>query len=327
MKANGMKSRFMLRGAALAFGLVLAAAAQNRYHAKIATEDGSPLPGTPQIIPSLAVTLAPDCQIVTSFGDGTIEYVVNWRARPYDPATADMCSVTIRLKGYRTVQATLRQGGVVVLKRIGDNEGSLVSMTALKAPEQAQKAYGKGVANMTDQKWAAAQKHFERAVEIYPDYAGAWTDLGAVLLQQSDHEKARAAWEHAIQADPKYIKPYVELTRLDLEEKRTEDAANLAERAMATNPVEFPSIYFYDGVANYNLKRFPAAEKSARRAIDLDTNHEIPRAEVLLGSVLAAEGDRHGAVEHLKKYLELAPKAPDAADINRNIEKLEAQDR
>lgn len=306
-----------------ALAAALAVLGQTRYHAKITTEDGSQLPATPQIIPSMSQRLVQNCRILTEFGDGTVEYIVDWRSRPYDPATEDECAVTIRLKGYRTMEATLRNQSVVVMKRVGDNEGSVVSVTALKAPEQAQKAYGKGVAAMTDQKWAAAQKNFEKAVEIYPDYASAWSDLGAVMLQQSDAAKARADWERAIQADPKYIKAYVQLTRLDLEEKRAEDAANLAERSMAMNPVEFPSIS-YDAAANYNLKRFAAAEKSVRRAIDLDTNHEIPRAEVLLASSLAAQGDRHGALEHFRKYLELFPKAPDAADVNRSISKLES---
>jgi tetratricopeptide (TPR) repeat protein len=294
------------------------------FRAKVATEDGTPLPATPQIIPALSQTLAPNCRIVTTFGDGSVEYLVDWRLRPYDPATADMCSVTIRLKGYRTTEATFRQNTVIVLKRIGDNEGSLVSITALKAPEPAQKAYGKGVIAMTDQKWAAAEKNFERAVEIYPEYAAAWSDLGEVMHAQANDEKARADWERAIQADPKYVKPYLQLTRLDLEQKRTEDAANLAERAMAMNPIEFPSIYFYDAVANYNLKRIAPAEKSVRRAIELDTKREFPRAEVLLGSVLAAKGDRQGALEHLRKYLELSPKAQDAAEVNRTIERLES---
>ncbi|MGD0435224.1 MAG: tetratricopeptide repeat protein [Bryobacteraceae bacterium] len=320
-----MRLTLALRLAILALAAVPAAEGQT-YHAKLATEDGSPLPGTPQIVPALSERLVPNCRIVTMFGDGGVDYLVDYRSRPYDPATADVCEVTIRLKGYRTMEATFRQGGVVVLKRIGDNEGSLVSITALKAPEQAQKAYGKGVVAMTDKKWAAAQKNFERAVEIYPDYAAAWSDLGLVLYEQSNAEKARAAWEHAVAVDPKYMKPYLQLTRLDLEEKRTEDAANLAERALATNPVEFPQIYFYHAVANYNLKRFAVAEKSVRRAIDLDSHREIPRAEVLLASVLAAEGDRQGAVQHLRKYLELAPKATDAAEVTRSIEKLENAD-
>jgi tetratricopeptide (TPR) repeat protein len=321
---QGMRSRSALRVAILSLAAMLVATGQTSFRAKVATEDGSPLPQTPQIIPTPSERLVPNCRILTTFGDGTVEYIVDWRSRSYDPATADMCSVTIRLKGYRTTEATFRQNAVIVLKRTGDNEGSLVSMTALKAPEQAQKAYGKGVVAMTDKKWAAAQKNFERAVEIYPDYAAAWSDLGQVLREQSNPEKARAAWERALEVDPKYVKPYLQLTRLDLEEKRMEDAASLAERALAINPIEFPAIYFYDAAANYNLKRLAAAEKSARRAIGLDTRHEIPRAEVLLGSVLAAEGDRRGAVEHLRKYLEISPKAPDAAEVSRTIAKLES---
>ena len=310
--------------AVLFLAAMLVATGQTRFQAKVATEDGSPLPQSPQIIPTPSERLVPNCRILTMFGDGTVEYIVDWRSRPYDPATADMCSVTIRLKGYRTTEATFRQNSVVVLKRIGDNEGSMVSMTALKAPEQAQKAYGKGVVAMTDKKWAAAQKNFERAVEIYPDYAAAWSDLGEVLREQSNPEKARAAWERALEVDPKYVKPYLQLTRLDLEEKRMEDAASLAERAFALNPIEFPAIYYYDAAANYNLKRLAEAEKSVRRAIDLDTRHEIPRAEVLLASVLAAQGDRRGALEHLRKYLEISPKAPDAAEVSRAIAKLES---
>ena len=89
------------------------------------------------------------------------------------------------------------------------------------------------------------------------------------------------------------------------------------------NPIEFPAIYFYHAVATYNLKRFDAAEKSARRTIDLDSHQEFPRAELLLGSVLAVRGDRAGALEHLRKYLELSPKAPDAAQVNQAISQLE----
>jgi tetratricopeptide (TPR) repeat protein len=319
-----MRSTSTLRFCTLALAAVVLASGQMRYKAKIALEDGSPLPTSPQIIPVPSQRLMSGCRILTMFGDGTMEYIVNWRSRPYDPSTADMCDVTIRLKGYRTTQATLRNGGVIVLKRIGDNEGSTVSMTALKAPEPAQKAFGKGVAAMTDQKWAVAQKNFERAVEIYPDYAAAWSDLGEVFLQQSNAKEARVAWERAVQADPAYVKPYVQLARLALQERRMEDAVNIAERAFALNPVEFPAIYFFSAAANYNLKRMDASEKSARRAIELDTNHEIPRAQLLLGSVLAAKGDRDGALKHMRKYLEISPNATDAAEVNGMIAKIES---
>ena len=310
--------------AALAAMLTAASTASaETFHAMIVTEDGSPLARDPQIIPMLTNSLVQECVILTVFGNGSIQYAVNLRSRPYDPATVDVCSVTIRMKGYRTVQATLRNNATIVLKRIGLHEGSTVSATALNAPEPAKKAYGKGVEAMTDEKWAAAQKNFEKAVGIDPDYAPAWSDLGQVLKEQSKPDEARAAWEKAVQADPKYLKPYIQLTELDLEQKRPEDAIAIGGRAIALNPQEFPELYFYYAAANFNLKHYDEAERTVRRAIDLDSAHEVPRAEVLLGSVLIAKGDRSGALQHFRKYLEIVPKAQDADQIKRAIAQLE----
>lgn len=318
----------MQLNSALAVGLVAlalsAAASAQTYHAQIVTEDGSPLPTSPQIIPSLSQTLTQECAIVNIFGNGSVQYLVNYRSRPYDPATADMCDVTIRLKGFQTLQVTLRNDSTVVLKHIGLHEGSTVSATSLKAPEAARKAFGKGVNAMDDQKWPAAQKNFEKAIEIYPDYAQAWSDLGEVLRRQSKPDDARGAWEKAVAADPKYIKPYIQLAMLDLDEQKAEAAAEIAGKAVAMNPLEFPELYFYNAVANFNLKHLDVAESSARRATELDTAHEVPRAELLLGTVLIAKGDRAGGLQHFRKYLELVPKAPNAEQVRRAIAELEA---
>ena len=302
-----------------------ATATAETFHSQIVTEDGSPLPTSPQIIPSLTERLESECAIVNIFGNGSVQYAVNYRSRAYDPATADMCSVTIRLKGFQTAQVTLRNDATIVLKHSGVlREGSTVTASSLNAPEPAKKAFGKGVNAMGDEKWAAAQKNFEKAVELYPEYAMAWSDLGEALRRQSKPTEARAAWEKAVAVDPKYIKPYVQLTMLDLEEKHLEDAATIAGKAVAMNPLEFPDLYFYNAMANYNLKHMDVAETSARRATELDTAHEIPRAELLLGSVLAARGDRSGALQHFRKYLEMAPKAQDAEQVRRAIAQLEA---
>ncbi len=307
----------------VAFAAVATASAQS-YHATIVTEDGSPLPNSPQIIPDVSERLVQECAIVNIFGNGSIQYVVNYRSRPYDPSTADMCSVTIRMKGFQSMNATLRNDATIVLKHVGLHEGSTVSATALNAPEPAKKAFGKGVNAMDDGKWAAAQKDFEKAVQIDPDYASAWSDLGEVLQKQAKPAEARAAFEKAVQADPKYIKPYIQLTMLDLQEKHPEDAIAIGGRAVAMNPLEFPELYFYYAAANFNLKHFDVAETYARRATDLDHAHEIPRSELLLASVLAAKGDRTGALQHFRKYLEILPKAPDADQVKRAIAQLEA---
>jgi|SRR5579872_4250191 len=313
----------VLAAGILALTIAAAASAQT-YHATIVTEDGSPLPYSPQIIPNVSDRLVQECVIVNIFGDGNVQYLVNYRSRAFDPATTDVCTVTIRLKGYRTAQVTFRNNATIVLKHMGLHEGLTVSATALNVPEPARKAFGRGENAFNDEKWAAAERNFEKAVEIDPDYAQAWSHLGEVLERESKTAEARAAWEKAVAADPKYIRPYVQLAMLDLAEKHPEDAAAIAGKAVAMHPLESPELYFYNAVANYNLKHLDVAEMSARRATELDAAREIPRAELLLGTVLIAKGNRAGGLQHFKKYLELVPKAQDAEQVKKAIAQLEA---
>jgi Flp pilus assembly protein TadD len=304
-------------------GVALATAHAQTYHAKIVTEDGTPLRTTPQIRVGMASNLAPACVVFNVFGNGGVEYYHNWRTPLANPKAADECPVTIRLSGYRMTEAVMRDGATIVLKRVGDHEGSTVALSSLRAPEDARKAYDKGVAALADNKLSAAQKNLERAVGIYPEYAQAWSELGDVYQKESKQTEARDAFEHASKADPKYIRPYVQLARLALAEHRIEDALEITNRALALRPIDVPGIYYYNAVANFNLKQYDAAEKSARQTIQADTDHEIPRAEHLLGLTLAAKGDRAGALEHMRKYVAANPKAEDAAEVKQQIEKLE----
>ncbi len=235
----------------------------------------------------------------------------------------DKCAITIWLKGYRKATVTLHDGAVIVLKQMGDPEGSTVSVSALHVPKDAAKAYDKGLEAMSDGKLAGAQKQFERAVALDPDYAQAWSQLGEVLEQESDPKEATDACEHALKADPKYIRPYLQLIRLAVAGKRMEDAAAMGERAIQLDPMEFPGIYYYDAVANYELKHADVAEKAAGRAIELDKAHDYPSAEALLGKVLADKGDSRGALDHFTKYLRLAPKADDVPAIRQRMAELE----
>jgi tetratricopeptide (TPR) repeat protein len=205
------------------------------------------------------------------------------------------------------------------MRRPGSYSNPTVSLTTLAAPEDAKKAFQKGVDAMAGKKWAAARMEFERAVAAYPDYTPAWDALGEVLVEQSQPQPARQAFERAVKSDPKFAPAWAQLARLAADEGRMQDSLDAAERALQLDSTGFPAVYVSQASAYLALQRLDAAERSARRAIELDTFHEIPRAERVLGSVLAAKGDPKGAVEHWKKYLQMSPKADDAAEVRKRI--------
>jgi tetratricopeptide (TPR) repeat protein len=310
----------ILRAAART-GIGLAATAlvswsQLTYRARIVVEEGVPPPVTPQIIPDRQS----QCAIVNLFGNGIVEYAT-------DPAfRSDECLVTIRLAGYRKTDVTLHEGAVVVMNRPGSHANPTVSLATLEAPEKAKRAYEKGVAAMFGKKWEAAQKEFKRAVAIHASYAPAWCALGETLERESKPQEARAAYRHAVKAEPGFAKAWVRLAQLEVAEGRLQDALEAARQAIRLDATGFPAVYAAQAMADLGLDHPDAAEKSARRAVELDTYHEVPRAESALASVLAAKGDREGAIKHWKKYLEMSPKAGDAAEVKRRIADLEARE-
>lgn len=268
-----------------------------QQQANIKTEDGTPFATSPQII-----MLRHDCDILDVFGSGLVVFRPHFYA---DPVSAPPCEARIIAAGYRPVTVTLSDGAVIVLKRLGANEGSGVSMTNLRAPEAARKEYERGEQDLARKKWAEASGHFERAVAGYPQYASAWSELGAALERQGKLAEAEQALNRAIAADPKYIKPYGQLAELLGDQKRWEDSIEVAERAFRLNPIEFPQVYCAHARASLELGRLDEAEKSARQAIENDTQHSVPQAEYFLAQILAAKGDRTGASQHFKKYLKL----------------------
>ena len=154
------------------------------YHAKIVLSNGADLPAPPLFTaPPAGHDLAP-CHILDSFGNGEVRYVVPFipAYRGPDPGPDDKCQITIWLKGYQKQTVMLHDGAVIVLKQAGaDPEGSSVSAASLDVPKSAAKVFDKGIEAVADGKLPDAQKQFEKAVALYPDYAKAWSHLGEVL--------------------------------------------------------------------------------------------------------------------------------------------------
>ena len=209
--------------------------------------------------------------------------------------------------------------GFIVLRRIAGVEGTSISATSMLAPKDAKKAYAHGLESMLKNKPEEAQKDFEKAVAIYPKYADAWTSLGKTRLQRQLPDEAKVALSKAIECDPKLVVPYVELGLLAAQKAEWAESAGYLDRAVKLDPVDYPQAWYADAVANYNLKKYDVAEKSARESVKLDPRRQNPRSEYLLGLVLAEKMDYAGAAAEISNYIQLAPNAPDLMQAKQQL--------
>ena len=241
------------------------------------------------------------------------------------------CELRAAFPGYRSdlVELGSRRSlddpdlGTIILHRLVNVHGSTISVTTALAPKHAQKDYEKGLQLAQKGDYPNAEKHLTAATSAYPKYAVAWFALGQVEQRQNKIDDARKAWESAAAADSKYVSPYDALAAVDLADGKWQEAADYSKQAIELNPVEFPSAFWYNAVANYNLKKYDVSEKSDRELMKMDTAHKYPQSENLLAHLLAAKGNYAEAAEHLRAYLMLVPNAKDASVAREDLAKLE----
>jgi tetratricopeptide (TPR) repeat protein len=192
----------------------------------------------------------------------------------------------------------------------------------MAAPKDAMRAYEKAQ-KATAEKPEEAEKYLTKAVEIYPQFAAAWTLLGDIHRQRNEFDAARTDYARAAAADPQFVNPTYGLAVIAMQEKKWDEAVRLSDQVLKLNAGAFPLTYFFSAAANYNLQKFEAAEDSARKFKVLDTQHAHPDVCLLLSYVLSRKQDYAGAAHEIRDYLAAAPNSPDAEQLKADAKRYE----
>jgi len=243
------------------------------------------------------------------------------------------CELRAKLAGYRSQSVNLGNRrplddpdiGTILLHRLSGNDaaGATVSAAMLEVPKDARKAFDKGMEAAKKGKTEDAYKDYSKAVELYRSYPQAWFELGKLQMMSGDPYTARGSFGEAIKADPKFLPGYVAIADIDIVAKKWRDVVAETDRAATLDAFDFPQVYFYNAVANYNLKNIDAAEKSVKEAERLDTRHQFPQIHYLFGLIQGLRHEYASAAQHLRTYLKMAPDGPDVPTAKKTLEQVE----
>src|SRR5260370_18816941 len=213
--------------------------------------------------------------------------------------------------------------GVVVGATRGDVEGPMVSVRTLLTPQKAERAYEHAEKDFARNKLVDAEKELNTALAIYPKSAVAWCLMGTLREKKLQVDEAFMDYSRALQIDSHLLPAYLGLARIAFRGKSWQEVIQFTDRLVSVDSLGFPVAYLYNAAANFNLENLTAAEKSARKFQALDTEHERPQVYVLLGDILAHEGDYAGAAEQKKTFLTIVPNAYDAEEFTEQVNVLE----
>ncbi|SRR5579883_1608327 len=286
--------------------------------------DGSPPPKT--------VSIERICSDVQGSAPGPItnkkgEYL--WRME-VDPMKTRSCTLRAHLDGYVSSEIDIsalnsysnpKLPPLVLTPSSGDP--TVISLPDSAIPAKAHNEWKAAMKAVDASHFSEAEQHLKTAVETVPKFAGGWNALGLVYMMEQKPKDARAAYERAIAADPKMLAPYVLLARTCIFNKDYEAAAKAADAEIKLDTKHvFSEMYMHQAAARYGLKDLDGAEMSAREALKWNQSKRGLRAEYILGRILEAKGDLNGAKEHMRKYIQLDPAAPDVLQIQNHIDNM-----
>lgn len=163
-----------------------------------------------------------------------------------------------------------------------------------------------------------AEKRFQRAVELSPDYVAAWVWLGDTLFQAAKYAPSRTAFEKAIELHGEAASAHLGLGRVALAEKRFEEAVAAFTRTLELAPgssvAHYPLAQAYRGLGDLERAQEHLDLRGDTEAFPYDPVMEEIRSGFGSPGVLTDRGgnafskaDFARAVESFREVLEAVP--------------------
>src|ERR1700732_45788 len=155
-----------------------------------------------------------------------------------------------------------------------------------------------GVAYMNQQKFAEAQKYFEKALAADPNFAIARLNLGIALLSQQKLDAARAALEEAVRLLPNDPYAWYNLGLVYKDLGEPEKAIEAFRHVTQLSP-EADAHYFL-GYLYTQLQRYDEAIAEFQKALAAFPYHAS--AEFGIARAYQRKGDSDSARQHLARF-------------------------
>jgi Tfp pilus assembly protein PilF len=190
-----------------------------------------------------------------------------------------------------------------------------VSVGELAIPKKAQREFGKAQKQLNKRDVEAAIAHLERAVELAPNFVGAWNNLGTIAYQSRRYRDAEKYFRTALRYEPGAYSPVVNLGGTLLSLSQYKEALKYNEYAVQMRPAEaLPNSQL--GMNFHYLGDDDSALKYLTEARRIDPNH-FSHPQLLLARIYLSRGESKQAARELNDFLDRHPNSPSAEAAKR----------
>lgn len=249
---------------------------------------------------------------------GTYTLAISTAARGQALETIEVGPGTVDSKG--RLDIVLRIDDNRLESEGGRSTGATVSAIVLSIPDRAMREYEEARRSLSRREPDRASAHLSRAVEIAPQFAAAWNQLGVMAYQTRRYGDAETKFRRALAADPDAFEPLVNLGGVLLNLGRPQEALGYNQRAVTRRPNNALANSQL-GMDYFDLNNPDPAEKYLKIAIQLDPAH-FSHPQLTLAEIYLKRGDRPSALFQLRAFLQQHPDSPQAPAVSQEISNI-----
>ena len=196
----------------------------------------------------------------------------------------------------------------------------VVSTVELSVPENARQEYSRAHDAVARQDINGAIAHLKKAVEIAPQYAAAWNQLGTIAYQTRQYPQAEAYFREALKQDADAYSPLVNLGGALMAQNKVEESLTVNLEAVKAMPgdalahSQLGSSYFF-------LGRLDEAEIQLKEAKAIDPGHFSYPQLVLVG-IYTRRNQLEAAAAEIREFIKLHPDSEWTPKLRKALETL-----
>lgn len=202
--------------------------------------------------------------------------------------------------------------------------GASISVAELNknVPRAARRQFETAVEQLAAGDADHARKGFERAIELYPDFVEARSELAVVLMRNGDLTRAETLLRRAVELDAGAVRPQLNLGLCLYRQQRFTDALPFLERGVQLQPVN-PNANLLYGIALAMTGDDVRAEPVLVRAYE-QGGKAYAMAQLHLTRLYTRQKKYDRAAAALEAYLRDVPGDPNAESLRATLVKLRA---
>lgn len=190
-------------------------------------------------------------------------------------------------------------------------------------PKPAVDFYEKALESVQAGNSKRAVEQLRAAISFYPEFALAYNELGVQYMRLGQIDNALEAFRSSLKYKPDEFSTRFNYAVALLEKKDATEAEVQLRHALKKNDASWPA-HMYLGITLISLRNYDEAERELQRALAIGGD-QLSLPHYYLGGIYWRKGENKRAADELEKYLQLAPKAPDAERIRATIKDLRSK--